>query len=67
MLTHCFVHGGNAIEAILYLLFIASNKFQLFKLKRLRNHITIQKELVRLLRKGLHSIKARKEIIFNST
>ena len=26
-LSHCFVHGGNAVEAILYLLFIASNIF----------------------------------------
>ncbi len=65
-LTHCFVHGGNAIEAILYLLFIALNIFQIFKLKRLRNHIKLQKELVRLLRKGLYTIKRRQEIIFNS-
>lgn len=65
-LAHCFVHGGNAIEAILYLLFIASSIFQLFKLKRLKNHIKIQKELVRLLRKGLYTIKRNQEIIFNS-
>ena len=65
-LTHCFVYGGNVIEAILYLLFIASNIFQLFKQKRLRNHIKIQKELVRLLRKELYTIKRREEIIFNS-
>jgi predicted transposase YbfD/YdcC len=30
-LDHCFVHGGNEVEAILYCIFIASNLFQLFK------------------------------------
>jgi hypothetical protein len=30
-LGHCFVHCGNAVEAILYCIFIASNLFQLFK------------------------------------
>ena len=53
-LNHCFVHGGNAVEAVLYLMFIASNLFQLFKVRRLKNHIPIQKELVRLLLKGLY-------------
>ncbi len=24
-LEHCFVHGGKAVEAVLYLIFIASN------------------------------------------
>jgi len=24
-LEHCFVHGGQAVEAVLYLIFIASN------------------------------------------
>ena len=53
-LNHCFVHGGNAAEAVLYLMFIASNLFQLFKVRRLKNHVPIQKELVRLLLKGLY-------------
>ncbi len=53
-LNHCFVHGGNAAEAVLYLMFIASNLFQLFKVRRLKNHIPIQKELVRLLLKGFY-------------
>ncbi len=35
-LNHCFVHGGNAVEAVLYLMFIASNMFQLFKVRRLK-------------------------------
>jgi len=65
-LSHCFVHGGNAVEAILYLLFIASNIFQLFKIRRLRNSTKNQKELEGLLRKGMYTIKRRKEIIFNS-
>lgn len=65
-LSHCFVHGGNAVEGILYLLFIASNIFQLFKIRRLRNSIKNQKELARLLRKGMYTLKRQKEIIFNS-
>ena len=65
-LSHCFVHGGNAVEGVLYLLFIASNIFQLFKIRRLRNSTKNQKELARLLRKGLYTIKRSKEIVFNS-
>ena len=30
-LGHCFVHGVSAVEAILHLIFIANNLFQLFK------------------------------------
>ena len=65
-LDHCFVHGGNGVEAILYLIFISSNLFQLFKLKRIKNTITLQKELVRLLLKGLYLLKYDRELIFNS-
>jgi len=53
-LNHCFVHGGNAAESVLYLMFIASNLFQLFKVRRLKNHVPVQKELVRLLLKGFY-------------
>ena len=35
-LEHCYVHGGNAVEAILYLIFIVNNIMQLFLIKRLR-------------------------------
>jgi len=63
---HCFIHGGNAVEAILYLIFIASNLFQLFKQRRIRNTVTIQKELVRLLLKGLYLLKYDKDLIFSS-
>ena len=65
-LNHCFVHGGNAAEAVLYLMFIASNLFQLFKVRRLRNHILIQKELVRLLLKGLYMMKYKDRLLFSS-
>jgi predicted transposase YbfD/YdcC len=64
---HCFVHGGNAVEAILYCIFIASNLFQLFKLRRINNHVKIQRELVRLLLKGLYLLKHDKDLIFNTT
>ncbi|TGE30952.1 spermidine/putrescine ABC transporter substrate-binding protein [Desulfosporosinus sp. Sb-LF] len=40
-LEHCFVHGGNAVEAVLYLIFIASNIMQLFLVRRLRNQFTV--------------------------
>jgi len=65
-LSHCFVHGGNAVEGVLCLLFIASNIFQLFKIRRLRNSTENQKELARLLVKGMYTLKRRKEIFFNS-
>ena len=65
-LNHCFVHGGNAVKAILYLIFISSNLFQLFKLKRIKNYIKIQKELVRLLQKGLYLLNYDKSLIFSS-
>ena len=66
-LNHCFVHGGNAIEAILYLIFIANNLFQLFKLRRLKNHVSNQIELVRLILKGLYLVDRKDIIILNST
>ena len=33
-LEHCFVHGGNAIEAVLCLMFIASNQGELRSKRR---------------------------------
>ena len=35
-LEHCYVHGGKAVEAILYLIFIANNLMQLFLTRRLK-------------------------------
>jgi hypothetical protein len=65
-LEHCFVHG-NAVEAVLYLIFIASNIMQLFLVRRLRNHFITQREMVRLLLKGLYMLKYRAELVFSSS
>ncbi len=65
-MDHCFVHGRNSVEAILYLMFIASNLFQLFKTKRLKNHVPVQIELIRLLHRGLYQTD-RKTISFLNT
>jgi predicted transposase YbfD/YdcC len=65
-LDHCFVHGGNSVAAILNFIFIASNLFQLFKQRRIKNHVSLQKELVRLLLKGLYLLKFDRSLIFNS-
>ncbi|AET68632.1 spermidine/putrescine-binding periplasmic protein [Desulfosporosinus orientis DSM 765] len=65
-LEHCFVHGGRAIEAVLYLIFIASNILQLFLLRRLRKHIKTQREMVRLLLKGLYQLKYKVELVLSS-
>ena len=65
-LGHCFVHGGNAVEAILYLLFIAANLFQLFKARRIKNHVPIQRELIRLLLKGLYTLRYDARLIFDT-
>ena len=66
-LKHCFVHGGKAVEAVLYLIFIASNIMQLFLFRRLRKHFSTQREIVRLLLKGLYLMKYKSELVFNST
>lgn len=66
-LEHCFVHGGKAVEAVIYLIFIASNIMQLFLFRRLRNHFSTQREIVRLLLKGLYLMKYKYELVFNST
>lgn len=52
-MEHCFVHGGNAIEAILCLMFVASNLVQLFYYRRIRKSISTQVELIRQFRIGL--------------
>ena len=65
-LEHCYVHGGNAVEAVLYLIFIASNLMQMFFIRRLKNHVPTQRELVRLLLKGLYLLKYKCELVFSS-
>ena len=66
-LEYCFVHGGKAVEAVLYLIFIASNIMQLFLFRRLRKRFSTQREMVRLLLKGLYLMKYKSELVFNST
>ena len=66
-LEHCFVHGGKAVEIVIYLIFIASNIMQLFPFRRLRKHFSTQWEIVRLLLKGLYLIKYKSELVFNGT
>ena len=66
-LEHCYVHGGNAVEAILYLMFIANNIMQLFLIRRLRGRYKTQREMVRLLLKGMYLLKYNTERIFNTS
>ena len=66
-LEHCFVHGGKAVEAVLCLIFIASNLMQLFFYRRLKKIIPTQRELIRLLIKGLYFLKYDRKLIFNTT
>jgi len=65
-LEHCYVHGGNAVEAVLYLIFIAANIMQLFIFRRLKGFFCTQIEIARLLLKGLYLLKYRKELVFSS-
>jgi len=65
-LEHCFVHGGKAVEAVINLIFIASNIMQLFLVRRLKKHFKTQREMVRLLLKGLYLLKYKYELVFNS-
>ena len=66
----CFVHDMNAIQAILYLMSIASNLMQLFVYRSLkiyaREHIT-QKEVIRLLTKERYLLNYDRKYIFNTT
>lgn len=58
--------GSQPKAYVLWLIFIAGNLFQLFKLRRIKNHVPIQKELVRLLLKGLYLLKYDRKLIFDS-
>ncbi|WP_258880800.1 transposase [Clostridium estertheticum] len=66
-LDRCFVHNINAIEAILYLMIIASNLMQLFINRRLKSFIKSQKEVIRLIIKELYLSRENKALIFNTT
>jgi hypothetical protein len=65
-LEHCYVHGGNAVEAVLYLIFIAANIMQLFLYRRIKKHVETQRELIRLLLKGLYLMKYDSRLVFSS-
>ena len=65
-LEHCYVHGGDAIEAVLCLKFIAANLVRLFYYRRIRKSVVTQVELVRLLKKGLYLIKRGPEYMFST-
>ena len=69
-LEHCFIHHPNAIEAILYLMSIATNLVQLFIFRRLSGSevkLLTQKEIVRLLEKELYRLKYNRKYIFDTT
>jgi len=66
-LEHCYVHGDNAVETILYLIFISNNLMQLFLIRRLKRNYKTQREMVRLLLKGLYLLKYRADLVFNSS
>lgn len=65
-LSHCYVHGGNAIEAVLCLIFLASNYLELFYCRRIRKSLNTRIELIRQLYKGLYLLKYRTELIINT-
>ncbi|MBN1552230.1 hypothetical protein JW979_12220 [bacterium] len=60
------MHGGHVVEAVLYLIFIAANIMQLFLIRRLKTKGRTQKEIIRLLLKGLYQLKYCKELVFSS-
>jgi hypothetical protein len=65
-LEHCYVHGGDAIEAVLCLKFIAANLVRLFYYRRIRKSVVTQVELIRLLKKGLYLIKRSPAYVFST-
>ena len=65
-LSHCYVHGGNAIEAVLCLIFLASNYLELFYCRRVRKSLNTRIELIRQLYKGLYLLKYSPELIINT-
>ena len=66
-LDHCYVHGGNDVEAIIYLIFIAANILQLFLCRRLRRNYETQKEIVRLIANGFIKMEYLPELVFKGS
>ena len=65
-LNHCYVHGGNAVEVMTCLIFIASNLMQLFYYRRLKESFPTRRELVCLLIKGLWFLEYDSKLVFSS-
>jgi len=65
-LSHRYVHGGNAIEAVLCLIFIATNYVQLFYHRRIKRSLKTQVELIRQLHKKLYLLKYSPEFVINT-
>ena len=65
-LEHCFVHGQNAIEAVLCLIFIAADYVRLFYFRRIKSSIKTQVELIRQLVKGLYLFKRNPKYIIDT-
>lgn len=66
-LDHCYVHGGNSMEVITCLIFIASNLMQLFYYRRLKESFKTRRELVCLLIQGLWFLKYDAKLVFSSS
>ena len=66
-LEHCYVHGGKAVEAVIYLIFISANIMQLFLQRRLKKHYETQKEIIRLMIKGLYMLDYLPELVFRGS
>lgn len=62
-LDHCYVHGGNSMEVMTCLIFIASNLMQLFCYRRLKESFPTRRELVCLLIKGLYSLGYNSKLV----
>jgi transposase len=65
-LNHCYVHGGNAVEVMTCLIFIASNLMQLFYYRRLKETFPTRRELACLLIKGLYLLKYDSKLVLSS-
>lgn len=61
-LEHCYVHGGNSVEAIIY-----QNILQLFLCRRLRRNYETQKEIVRLIVNGFIKMEYLSELVFKGS
>ncbi len=54
------------VKLVNYLIFIVANIMQLFLFRRLKKRYETQKEIVRLLLKGLYLLKYDSRLVFNT-